>query len=145
MAKSAKSLAPVAAVSSDFEWADDLPVATRGGGFGASDTLKAIDALPAPRVQDGKTQFAVKFFPLTDSVPEGITDPAERASAEKDNLRKLVNKLSGITRRISKKDASKNYTTRAKDHNGVKGVAVYRINAEAPATANEPVAATAAQ
>lgn len=134
MAKAATSSNKVATPAAsdnygDFEWADDLPVTSRGGGGGAaaSDTMKAIQSLPAPRTQDGKQQFARKWFELTDTVPANITDPKERDQKTKENLRKLTNKLSGITRRLTKRDASAQYTLRSVEQNGKPGVAVYRI------------------
>lgn len=88
-----------------------------------------MESMPAP---DGG-KFA-NFFVPAEQPAATITDATERAKALKDNARKLSNSLSGLSRRITKKDA-KAFALRTKEENGVLGVVVYRVEPEAtPAT-----------
>jgi len=72
-----------------------------------------------------------EFF-VAVSVPDSITDPAERDKALKDEARKASNRLSGIARRVAKADASLNFALRTKVQDDKMGIVVYRI-APAPA------------
>ncbi len=133
MAKAAiKNEAPAEtnATAGDFDWADELPAATRKVGAETSPEVATLSSLPAPA--NGK--FARKWFAV-EGVPATITDEAEKAKATKEALRKMTNRFSGIVRRLQKKDATKAYVIRTIENNGVAGVAVYRVEpAATPAT-----------
>ena len=89
-----------------------------------------MESMPAP---DGG-KFA-NFFVPAEQPAATITDATERAKALKDNARELSNSLSGLSRRITKEDATKAFALRTKEENGVLGVVVYRVEPEAtPAT-----------
>lgn len=131
MAKAANSTAKTAetpaATGTDFEFVDDLPEASRrGGAVQPSADVAKISALPEPRENNGKMQYARIWYAVGDA-PSEITDDAQRKQWASDQAKKMTNRLSGITRRISKKDAGKKFTVRAVENNGKAGVAVYRI------------------
>lgn len=99
----------------------------------------AMEDMPAPN----GNQFANFFVPVPQP-DAAITDAGERAKAFNENARKLANSLSGLSRRITKKDATKAFALRKKDENGVLGVVVYRINPSAPKPAAQPATPPAA-
>jgi hypothetical protein len=77
--------------------------------------------MPAPT--DG--HVAEFFVPV--SIPDSITDPAERDKALKEEARKTSNRLSGIARRVAGADPSANFALRTKTEGDKMGIVVYRI------------------
>ncbi len=135
MAKAANQTKPATdTASGDYEFVDDLPAQSkRGGAAQPSEDVAKLENMPEPREVNGKTQYARVWYPVG-TAPAELTEAAAREQWTKDTARKMTNRLSGITRRITKKDASKAYTVRTVENNGQPGVAVYRMaKATAPA------------
>lgn len=110
----------------NVEWGAPPPVITRGFGGQAREPsvyLAPTQNLAAP----ANGQYASYFVPVT--IPATITDEKERAKAQKDEARKLQNRISSITRRLAKPDANgmqKTFVMRALDRGGTFGVQVWR-------------------
>jgi len=102
------------------------PEIVRRAGAATSPVADTMKTMPAP----ANGQVAEFFVAV--SVPDTITDPAERDKALKDEARKASNRLSGIARRVAKADASLNFALRTKVQDDKMGIVVYRI-APAPA------------
>jgi hypothetical protein len=108
------------------------PAAAFGGGRSGEDNpiKKTLLAMQAPA--GGK----YAYFDIPVSVPDGIIDAGEREKALADKLRKEVNKVSGVARRVSKADASMQFAVRKTDT----GVRVWRIEPKAAEPAAPPAA-----
>src|SRR5688572_22049489 len=101
--------APAAATPYTINLGDAPPPAAAfgGGRKGENNPIKqTMEAMPAPA--NGK----YASFDVAVSVPDSITDHAEKEKALTDKLRKEVAKVSGVARRISKANASAHYTVR---------------------------------
>lgn len=97
------------------------PIERKVGGE-TSPYAAVMKTMPAP--QDGK--YANFFVPAAEPAAT-ITDADERTKATRDNARKLSNALSGLSRRIAKKDPSKAFALRTTEEGGKIGVCVYRV------------------
>lgn len=99
------------------------PAAAFGGGRRGEDNpiKRTMLAMQAPA--GGK--YAT--FDIGVTVPDTITDPAEKEKALSDKLRKEVAKVSGVARRITKADASMHFAVRGNKGDGSASVRVWRI------------------
>lgn len=142
MAKAAKP-APVATATASvspfkIEVGAPPPAIERKVGQPSSPFTAAMKSLPAP----SGDQVAQFFVPI-DPIAATVTDPTEKAQAEKDAARKLSNRISGISRRVSEEidgtGTQYAFALRTKIENGVMGVRVYRV-APAEVVAAPPAA-----
>lgn len=99
------------------------PAAAFGGGRRGEDNpiKRTMLAMQAPA--NGK----YASFDIAVTVPDTITDPAEKEKALSDKLRKEVAKVSGVARRITKADTSANFAVRGNKADGKASVRVWRI------------------
>lgn len=128
-APAAAAAAPVSAFAAPVIRFGDAPAAIeRKVGGDKSPYAALMEQLPLP----DKGRYA-QFFVPSEQPAATITDAGERAKQAKENARKLSNKLSGLTRRVTKKNKDFVFALRTKEENGVLGVVVYRVEAPAPA------------
>lgn len=123
-APAAPPLPPLPASPYAITFGDAPPAAAAfgGGRRGEHNPLKqAVLALPAP------TGGKYPFFNVPVTVADTITDPQEREKALADALRKMVAKVSGITRRVSKADAATHFTVRSVREEAGAFVRVWRV------------------
>ncbi len=126
----AASAAPASPYAITFGDAPPPAAAFGGGRRDQNNPLKqAVMALPAP--SGGK----YGYFNVEVTVPDTITDPAEREKATADALRKKVAQVSGVTRRVSKADATAKFTVRGIRDGTSALVRVWRVEPEVPAAA----------
>lgn len=108
------------------------PAAAFGGGNrGAHNPIKtSMENMPAPN--NGK----YAFFDIAVTVAASITDPAEKEKAASEALKKMVAKVSGVARRISKTNTAAKFAVRGqRNADGTVAVRVWRVEVPAPAPA----------
>lgn len=111
----------------------ELPAVVRiGGAKGSSPYLDAINGL-----QLATDPKKLQSFFIPAEIADNITDETEKAKAYKEASRKIANRVSGLSRRLAKADATKAYAIRTMVKDGVTGVRVFRVKPEpkAPAAA----------
>jgi hypothetical protein len=133
-ATAAKPAEPQVATVGGFKIETGIPLPTieRKVGASSSPYAEPMKALPL-----GSTPETVASFFVPATVPNTITDPAEKAKALRDEARKISNRISGISRRLTKADPTLAFALRTKEENGNVGVRVYRV---APAAAESGAA-----
>lgn len=129
-----------------------IPETLRGRGKGGAENpyKKFMLEMPAPAKGKGKdapVSYAQFFVPST--VPDTVTDPAERDKAAKDGCAKLINRFTSIGRHIKKSSPTHEFTYRkARDpsdpEHGQWGILVYRIVPRTAVT-TQPTAAAGTQ
>lgn len=124
--------ATVTANSFKIETGVALPAITRGIGGGTSSpyavAMKALELSADPK----KLQ---SFYVPCDAVPATVTGEDEKAKWLKENARKIANRISGVSRRITKDDSGVAFAIRSmpgKDGTGM-GVRVFRVAPKATA------------
>jgi hypothetical protein len=124
------STAPAAALPFEISFGEAPPATVRKVGVDSSPYTANVRALPP--VQGDKV---ASFFVPVGTPPDTITDEGEKAKWRTEDARKTTNRISGLTRRMSKKDPSLAFALRTREEKGVLGVRVYRVNPATPPVA----------
>jgi hypothetical protein len=122
-------------------------MAPKPGTTAPATKFQIIKNVPLPQLRVGSARGGDDGYPWADlevgdhfvvpaDVPSTITDPAERASAMKDAIRKLSSKLSGRIRTQKKQNPDRDYAARTVEN----GVGIWRVEPKAPAPAPVPPA-----
>lgn len=107
------------------------PVSRLNAGRGASPFLAPVQAL---KLSTDPKKLQSFFIPA--EIAANITDETEKAKAYKESARKIANRISGLTRRLTKANPTETYAIRSMTNAaGIPGVRVFRVKAEPKATA----------
>jgi hypothetical protein len=102
---------------------------TRKIGGEKSPYTSVMQSMPLP--QGDKV---ASFFIAAGMAPTELPD-GEKTKWTADQVRKITNRVSGLARRLKKKDGAYNFAVRSREEGGASGIRVYRIAAETAALA----------
>jgi len=128
-APAAAAIATVSVGKFTFDTGFAIPTAARTAAKQSDDAEKLM-AMP----------IGASFLEAV-TVPDTVTDPAEREKTFKEKAKGVTNRLSGLTRRFAKKNAGYAFALRTvNDDQMGRGVRVFRIEPEPVAGAPTPTA-----